>query len=402
MGAPRARARLTTWVNVVLGATYLLAAFVVVLLVNRQEKAGAVRHATELASVLLDRNRAVTRLYAGELVPAATRLAAGAPHATGYVPILSSSIYATRRLDELVPELGDWKYTSKRATIGARTPSNEADAFERAFIVRTQRDPSLTRLEAVREIDGAPWLQVLARGSVTAASCLECHDTPVRAPPELVERYGPTRGFGRSVGEITSAVSVRMPLAGAYAEANRFSLQLSVALVAILVLLYAAQVVVHRRLVLGPVARLQAAAALLARGELPPVGRPPAAAELHDLDEAFHAMARAIASQKEGLEAAVAARTRELSDALAGNEKLVADLRAALQNVKTLSGLLPVCAWCGKIRSDAGYWNRIEDYIAEHTLAKVTHGMCPDCFDDNVARIPDGGGGDPGSDPSRA
>jgi len=70
----------------------------------------------------------------------------------------------------------------------------------------------------------------------------------------------------------------------------------------------------------------------------------------------------------------------ELVAALRENEKLVGELREALQNVKTLSGLLPVCAWCHQIRNDAGYWQKIESYVAQHTDAQFTHGLCPDCY----------------------
>jgi PAS domain S-box-containing protein len=70
-----------------------------------------------------------------------------------------------------------------------------------------------------------------------------------------------------------------------------------------------------------------------------------------------------------------------LRDALAENEKLVEELRAALQKVKTLSGLVPVCAWCHNIRTDEGYWQRLEAFLAEHTQARVSHGLCPSCLD---------------------
>jgi len=56
-----------------------------------------------------------------------------------------------------------------------------------------------------------------------------------------------------------------------------------------------------------------------------------------------------------------------------------AELAEALASVKTLSGLLPVCAWCKRIRDDAGYWQQIERYLANRTDARFTHGMCPDC-----------------------
>ena len=52
----------------------------------------------------------------------------------------------------------------------------------------------------------------------------------------------------------------------------------------------------------------------------------------------------------------------------------------ALANVKVLSGLLPVCASCKKIRDDKGYWNQIETYVRDHSEADFSHGMCPDCM----------------------
>jgi adenylate cyclase len=58
---------------------------------------------------------------------------------------------------------------------------------------------------------------------------------------------------------------------------------------------------------------------------------------------------------------------------------LVAGLKQALDNVKQLSGLLPICMWCKKIRDDEGYWNAIEHYIGEHSQAEFAHAICPDC-----------------------
>ncbi|MBF0558646.1 MAG: PAS domain-containing protein [Nitrospirae bacterium] len=61
-------------------------------------------------------------------------------------------------------------------------------------------------------------------------------------------------------------------------------------------------------------------------------------------------------------------------------EKLILELQAALANVRQLSGLLPICAGCKKIRDDGGYWQQIESYIREHSEAKFTHGFCPECL----------------------
>ncbi len=58
---------------------------------------------------------------------------------------------------------------------------------------------------------------------------------------------------------------------------------------------------------------------------------------------------------------------------------LIQDLSEALASVNALSGLLPICSGCKKIRNDAGYWQAVEVYIKEHSNADFTHGLCPDC-----------------------
>jgi CheY-like chemotaxis protein len=55
------------------------------------------------------------------------------------------------------------------------------------------------------------------------------------------------------------------------------------------------------------------------------------------------------------------------------------ELQKALEQVKLLSGLLPICMWCKKIRDDQGYWNAIEHYLGQHSEAEFSHGICPDC-----------------------
>jgi PAS domain S-box-containing protein len=60
-------------------------------------------------------------------------------------------------------------------------------------------------------------------------------------------------------------------------------------------------------------------------------------------------------------------------------EKLIAELQEALAKVKTLKGLLPICAWCKKIRDDQGYWQQIEAYLHDHSEADFSHGICPEC-----------------------
>ena len=60
-------------------------------------------------------------------------------------------------------------------------------------------------------------------------------------------------------------------------------------------------------------------------------------------------------------------------------EKLIAELQDAVAEIKTLSGLLPICSNCKNIRDDKGYWKQIESYIRDHSEAEFTHSMCPVC-----------------------
>ncbi len=62
-------------------------------------------------------------------------------------------------------------------------------------------------------------------------------------------------------------------------------------------------------------------------------------------------------------------------------DKLILELQDALSKVKQLSGLLPICANCKKIRDDRGYWNQIEHYLRVHSEAEFSHGLCPECME---------------------
>jgi PAS domain S-box-containing protein len=72
-------------------------------------------------------------------------------------------------------------------------------------------------------------------------------------------------------------------------------------------------------------------------------------------------------------------------------ERLILELKSALGKVKQLSGLLPICSSCKKIRDDTGYWNQIESYISTHSEADFSHGLCPDCLETLYPDLDDDG-----------
>ena len=74
-----------------------------------------------------------------------------------------------------------------------------------------------------------------------------------------------------------------------------------------------------------------------------------------------------------------------LDGIIAGLNLLAEEIADSVFEIKQLSGLLPICAWCKKLRDDAGYWKSVEQYIGERTKAEFTHGMCPECYNKFLA-----------------
>jgi len=74
----------------------------------------------------------------------------------------------------------------------------------------------------------------------------------------------------------------------------------------------------------------------------------------------------------------VGRRMIEKEDALAAK---IEELQQALEQVRTLRGIVPICAGCKKIRDDEGFWQQVEVYVRDHTEAQFTHGLCPECIE---------------------
>jgi GAF domain-containing protein len=88
--------------------------------------------------------------------------------------------------------------------------------------------------------------------------------------------------------------------------------------------------------------------------------------------------------------AAMKALSRQVM-ALVDFRRVSAKLAEALEEVRTLHGLLPICAWCRRIRDDKGYWGEVEGYLARRAGADFTHGICPECLAKNRPKNPAAG-----------
>lgn len=120
-------------------------------------------------------------------------------------------------------------------------------------------------------------------------------------------------------------------------------------------------IVIFTRTVTKPLLALEDTVEAMGRGDLSRRVAVTSDDEIGRLGEAFNAMAE---------------RRKHAEDE---REKLIEDLRVALDSVKTLRGLIPICASCKRIRDDSGYWGQIEAYIARHSDAEFSHGICPEC-----------------------
>ena len=101
--------------------------------------------------------------------------------------------------------------------------------------------------------------------------------------------------------------------------------------------------------------------------------------EFDDLVDAFNTMSDELAIARGRVEIALD-DLRHAGDQLEARvQQRTSELEKALEKVQVLSGLLPICSSCKKIRDDSGYWQQVEHFMALHTEARFTHGLCPDC-----------------------
>jgi methyl-accepting chemotaxis protein len=301
-----------------------------------------------------------------------------------------SSTFAVREIDKYYQLLESEGYYYKECAINARSPENEADAFETAFIQEINANQNLTYRSQVRNLNGKAFFVVLRSGELMEESCLRCHNTPEEAPKGLVDRYGAERSFHRNEGEIVSAISIRIPLAAAYQRAETLSLKLFLVFLLVLLGVFFIQFLITHFLIHRPIKRMHTKAREITESDTH-LGEQidlPAGREFYDMAASFNEMSKRLKDHVDQLEEMIENRTQELTGANRRLQQEIAEktqankkLEDALGKVKKLSGLLPMCSSCKKIRDDRGYWNQVEEYIQEHSDVQLSHGICEECAD---------------------
>ncbi|MDH4321656.1 MAG: HAMP domain-containing protein, partial [Desulfobulbaceae bacterium] len=205
-------------------------------------------------------------------------------------------------------------------------------------------------------------------GEKVLLDCIDYREQPVLA----IGRHVETAGWG---------VVVKIDKAEAYAPVDSLRRVLLLMLVAAVVLVFVVAMYVAAG-ISAPIDSLASVAKRIADGELGQKADVTSGDEVGELARSFNKMVDALmqtsadlTKKVEELRGEVSAHEQSEHD----KELLIEKLQKALAEIKTLKGIVPICASCKKIRDDQGYWNQIEAYVREHSEAEFSHGLCPDC-----------------------
>jgi two-component sensor histidine kinase len=335
------RVRIGILLNLAYSASFLLASVAVVLMVSAIMKERALAEAEEKATILMDRNLATHGFYSEILKPRLFEWTEPFRPEGYFEPSWMSSSYAVRQIQRYFGELDPTDYYMKDAALNARNPGNEADELERAFLSEVNEDPNLVARRFAREFEGIPYFVFMRRGELLEEGCLQCHGDPSRAPAGLLALYGAERGFGREaeLGRVISAISIRIPISVAMAKVDRFTLQLSGLLVALLAAFFLFQTLLNRNLLFRPIALLRDKATHIASDErrLGETVEPPFGRELGGLAIAFNEMSTILKHDRDHLEERIEERGRDL---IATNERLERDIEERKRTEALLSKAL--------------------------------------------------------------
>ena len=363
------------YLNLGLSIVFAGAAMYLINEIKIQGREQSLFEAETKAQLILDRNLATHTYFSHTLKPKVFEFTDPIRDKNYFEPAWMSSTFAIREIDKNIQSLNNEEYYYKECAINARSPENEADEFEKAFIEELNTNPELEYRSLVRNLNDKYYFVTLRRGEIMEETCLRCHSTPDRAPKNLVDVYGSDRSFNRSRNDVVSAISIRVPLSAAYTKADQFAKHLSKIFIIVLMILFAVQYLVYRFFILEPITRLKNKALSISKNEefLGEEISLPASREFGELASAFNIMSRKLRHQWDHLEEMVEERTSELRSS---NEKL----QDALGEIKTLEGIIPICMHCKEIRNDAGNWDKLEKYIRNNSNAQFSHGICPDCY----------------------
>ncbi|MFO7945069.1 MAG: diguanylate cyclase [Anaerolineales bacterium] len=315
---------LNVFLMVVMGIAFAFVGMGVIFLTTYVLRQHSLEIAESKTRLILDRNLAIHTYFSHDLKPSVFELTEPLIEEGYFEPTWMSSTYAVREIEGYFQDLNPNNFYYKEAAIDARSPKNEADAFERSFLEKLNSGQDLVVQSDVREIDGEEYFTTIRRGEVMAESCLRCHSTPGAAPAGLIDVYGDERSFNREEGEVVSAISIRIPLGETRAEIANVSWLISGFLAISLFVLFLILNEVRVRMLMSPIEKIGKKALLISENiaYLGEQIKPPVFKEFRKLTHAFNTMSIALREERDLLEERVQKRTAELEAAKEKIEKL--------------------------------------------------------------------------------
>jgi len=164
-----------------------------------------------------------------------------------------SAGYINRNIMKYMYKTKSSDFYYKNAAIDARSPENEADLIERAFLKEAKKIPDVLRRSDVVDFNGKPFfIYMRTNTSRIQEVCLRCHSTPDKASADLIKLYGSKRSFGKKVGDTVSVLSVRIPLDSVYSSINTLTVNLFILLCGFAGFFFVVQFLITRKNIVSP------------------------------------------------------------------------------------------------------------------------------------------------------
>jgi methyl-accepting chemotaxis protein len=279
---------LTTKINLILAATFLLALSLVGINSYLLTEDNALQQITDQAELIMQQALAVRSYTVNEIRPLLNQNNDGQFHPQT-VPA-----YAATQTANLLRESRP-NYSYKEAVFNPTNPRDKATPAEEQIINRFIANPDLIKLVGSQEIDGVKTLYISYPIRIINPKCLACHSTPQQAPAAMRAIYGDTGGYGWKLNEVVGTQMVVVPYSLPAELAQKTFISFMISLAAIFLLLFLVINITIRKLVLRPVSRLTRMADEVSKGnlksaEIKVTGKD----ELAEMSAAFNRMRRSV------------------------------------------------------------------------------------------------------------
>lgn len=279
---------LTTKINLILAATFLLALSLVGINSYLLTEDNALQQVTDQAELIMQQALAVRSYTVNEIRPLLNQNNDGQFH-----PQTVPSYAATQTANLLRESRPNYSY--KEAVFNPTNPRDKATPAEEQIINRFIADPDLIKLVGSQEIDGVKTLYISYPIRIINPKCLACHSTPQQAPAAMRAIYGDTGGYGWKLNEVVGTQMVVVPYSLPAELAQKTFISFMISLAAIFLLLFLVINITIRKLVLRPVSRLTRMADEVSKGnlksaEIKVTGKD----ELAEMSAAFNRMRRSV------------------------------------------------------------------------------------------------------------